>query len=117
MYFKLLKSACPLEGLLLFDYCMEQCMYLKLKTQKDALISEVRSIVEHSRRTLLKCFDLHGNVTDEIINNINIFTAYRTAPHIDIESTYHRAAKLLTDALMVIFDLKLYGHQSCFSIW
>ena len=38
-------------------------------------------------------------VTDEIINNINIFTAYRTAPHIDIESTYHRAAKLLTGAV------------------
>ena len=61
-------------------------------------ISEVRSIVGDSC-IIAVCFDLHGNVTDEIINNINIFTAYRTAPHIDIESTYHRAAKLLTDAV------------------
>ena len=58
----------------------------------------MRSIVGE-RCIIAVCFDLHGNVTDEIIKNINIFTAYRTAPHIDIESTYHRAAKLLTGAV------------------
>ena len=95
-FLKLLKSACPLEGLLLL---MHGAMYVpEIEDPEGCLISEVRSIVGDSC-IIAVCFDLHGNVTDEIINNINIFTAYRTAPHIDIESTYHRAAKLLTDAL------------------
>ena len=45
-------------------------------------------------------FDLHGQVTDKIVNNINAFAAYRTAPHIDVEETYKRASKILADALI-----------------
>jgi len=44
-------------------------------------------------------FDLHGQVTDKIVNNIDAFAAYRTAPHIDVEETYKRASKMLADAL------------------
>ena len=78
---------------------MHGAMYVpEIEDPEGCLISEVRSIVGDSC-IIAVCLDLHGNVTDEIINNINIFTAYRTAPHIDIDSTYHRAAKLLTDAV------------------
>jgi len=95
-FLKLLKSACPLEGVLLL---IHGAMHVPdIEDPEGNWISEVRSIVGDSC-IIAVCFDLHGNVTDEIINNINIFTAYRTAPHIDIESTYHRAAKLLTDAV------------------
>ena len=45
-------------------------------------------------------FDLHGQVTDKIVNNIDAFAAYRTAPHIDVEETYKRASKMLADALI-----------------
>ena len=45
-------------------------------------------------------FDLHGQVTDKIVNNIDAFAAYRTAPHIDVEETYMRASKMLADALI-----------------
>ncbi len=38
-------------------------------------------------------FDLHGQVTDKIVNNIDAFAAYRTAPHIDVEETYKRAQR------------------------
>ena len=34
-------------------------------------------------------FDLHGQVTDKIVNNIDAFAAYRTSPHIDVEETYN----------------------------
>jgi len=44
-------------------------------------------------------FDLHGQMTDKIVNNIDAFAAYRTAPHIDVEETYKRASKMLADAL------------------
>ncbi len=44
-------------------------------------------------------FDLHGQMTDKIVNNIDAFSAYRTAPHIDVEDTYRRASIMLVDAL------------------
>ncbi len=44
-------------------------------------------------------FDLHGQMTNKIVNNINALAAYRTAPHIDVEETYKRASKMLADAL------------------
>jgi microcystin degradation protein MlrC len=44
-------------------------------------------------------FDLHGQMTDKIVNNIDAFAAYRTAPHIDVKETYKRASKMLADAL------------------
>ena len=33
-------------------------------------------------------FDLHGQMTDKIVNNIDAFAAYRTAPHIYVEDSY-----------------------------
>ena len=33
-------------------------------------------------------FDLHGQVTDKIIKNIDAFAAFKTAPHIDVKDTY-----------------------------
>ena len=44
-------------------------------------------------------FDLHGQMTDKIVNNIDAFAAYRTAPHVDVKETYMRASKMLVDAL------------------
>ena len=38
-------------------------------------------------------------MTDKIVNNIDAFAAYRTAPHIDVKETYMRASKMLVDAL------------------
>ena len=95
-FLKLLEAACPLEGVLLM---MHGAMHVTdIEDPEGNWISEVRSIVGDNC-IIAVCFDLHGNVTDEIFENIDIFTAYRTAPHIDIESTYHRAAKLLAEAV------------------
>ena len=85
-FLKLLEAACPLEGVLLM---MHGAMHVPdIEDPEGNWISEVRSIVGDNC-IIAVCFDLHGNVTDEIFENIDIFTAYRTAPHIDIESTYH----------------------------
>ncbi len=40
-------------------------------------------------------YDLHGNVSQPIIDTIDLFSAYRTAPHIDVEDTMRRAVSLL----------------------
>ena len=44
-------------------------------------------------------FDLHGQMTNKIVNNIDALSAYRTAPHIDVEDTHRRASKMLVDAI------------------
>lgn len=44
-------------------------------------------------------YDLHGNVSQKIIDAIDIFTAYRTAPHIDVEETQRRAVTMLMRAI------------------
>ncbi|MGK0185264.1 MAG: microcystin degradation protein MlrC [Verrucomicrobiales bacterium] len=43
--------------------------------------------------------DLHGNVSGELVQAVDIFTAYRTAPHIDVEETREKAFRLLIDCL------------------
>jgi microcystin degradation protein MlrC len=44
-------------------------------------------------------FDLHGNISPEFIDGLNIVSAYRTAPHMDGDETRLRTVKLLVDAL------------------
>ncbi|KRB61247.1 microcystin degradation protein MlrC [Rhizobium sp. Root708] len=44
-------------------------------------------------------YDLHGNVSQQIIDQLDIFAAYRTAPHIDVRETMVRAWSMLVDAL------------------
>jgi len=44
-------------------------------------------------------YDLHGNVSQRVIDNLDILTAYRTAPHIDWLETNERACRLLVECL------------------
>jgi microcystin degradation protein MlrC len=44
-------------------------------------------------------YDLHGNVTQEILDAIDIFSTYRTAPHIDVRETQLRSLAMLHRAL------------------
>jgi microcystin degradation protein MlrC len=40
-------------------------------------------------------YDLHGNLSRRIIDNIDMLSAYRTAPHIDVPETMQRACAML----------------------
>lgn len=44
-------------------------------------------------------YDLHGNVSQAVIDTIDMFSAYRTAPHIDVEAAQRRAVQLLMRSL------------------
>ena len=44
-------------------------------------------------------YDLHGQITDKIIKNIDAFAAFKTAPHIDVKETYRRSASMLVSAI------------------
>jgi microcystin degradation protein MlrC len=43
--------------------------------------------------------DLHGNVTDTLVNNVDTFTCYRQAPHLDAMETKERAVTHLLHCL------------------
>lgn len=44
-------------------------------------------------------YDLHGNVSSRVVDALDIFAAYRTAPHIDVDDTKRRALHMLLDCL------------------
>ena len=44
-------------------------------------------------------YDLHGSVSQRVIDNIDMFSAFRTAPHIDREETMLRSTDMLMECL------------------
>jgi len=91
-----IKEICPLDGILLI---MHGAMYVPgIEDPEGDWIEKIRSIVGE-QCIISVSFDLHGNVTDRIIGNIDAFAAYRTAPHTDVKETFYRASKLLVDAV------------------
>jgi microcystin degradation protein MlrC len=44
-------------------------------------------------------YDLHGNLSRRVIDHLDMLSAYRTAPHIDVEDTQRRACDMLTQSL------------------
>ncbi len=54
-------------------------------------------------------YDLHGNVSQRVIDAIDMFSAYRTAPHIDVTETKQRALAML--------DRRLRGEIDPFVVW
>jgi microcystin degradation protein MlrC len=61
-------------------------------------ISAVRAAVGPDM-LIATSYDLHGNVSARIIDQIDIFAAYRTAPHIDTPQTMEAAYAMLLRAL------------------
>ncbi|HEY4200244.1 MAG TPA: M81 family metallopeptidase [Devosiaceae bacterium] len=40
-------------------------------------------------------YDLHGNLSQRIIDSLDFYSTYRTAPHIDVEATMRRSVTML----------------------
>jgi microcystin degradation protein MlrC len=61
-------------------------------------IAAIRDLV--GPEMLIACsYDLHGNLSQKIVDQIDIFAAYRTAPHIDVAETMRAAYAMLQRAL------------------
>ena len=57
-------------------------------------ISSAREVVGNEC-LISASYDLHGNLSRRVVDNLDMLTAYRTAPHIDVEQTMRRACDLL----------------------
>ena len=72
----------PLDGVYL---AMHGAMFVEgLENAEGDFISAVREVVG-SDCVIAASYDLHGNLSQTIIDALDIFSTYRTAPHIDVE--------------------------------
>ncbi len=87
-----LKEVLPLDGLYL---PMHGAMYVDgIHDAEGDWISAARQVV--GQECLISAsYDLHGNLSRRIIDNLDMLSAYRTAPHIDVPETKQRACKML----------------------
>lgn len=91
-----LRAALPLDGVYL---AMHGAMYVDgLEDAEGDWISATREVVGPDA-FISASYDLHGNLSRRIIKALDMLSAYRTAPHIDVPETRQRAVSLLQQAL------------------
>jgi microcystin degradation protein MlrC len=95
-FLDLLKAALPVDGLYL---AMHGAMNVEgMDDAEGDWISAARAVVGPDV-IVAASYDLHGNVSQRIIDQLDIFAGYRTAPHIDVRETMVRAWSMLIEAL------------------
>ena len=86
----------PLDGLYL---PMHGAMYVEDMQDADGdWIAAARAVVGKDC-LITASFDLHGSLSRRVIDNLDMLSAYRTAPHIDLEETARRACDMLVHCL------------------
>ena len=91
-----LKPLLPLDGLYL---AMHGAMYVQgMEDAEGDWITAARDLVG-ADCTVSASYDLHGNVSQRIIDALDMYSTYRTAPHIDVEETMRRSVKMLVESL------------------
>ncbi|MCC5958956.1 MAG: M81 family metallopeptidase [Rhodobacteraceae bacterium] len=87
-----LRDAMPLDGVYL---AMHGAVFVEgMHDAEGDWISAARDVVGPSC-VIAVSYDLHGNLSQRIIDAIDVFSTYRTAPHIDIPQTQQRTLDML----------------------
>lgn len=95
-YLDRLKALLPLDGVY-----MPMHGALAVEGMEDAegdWYAATRAVVG-PRAILSASYDLHGNMSKAIVDNLDCLSGYRTAPHVDRVETMMRATDMLTHAL------------------
>ncbi len=83
-----LEKSAPLDGVYLM---MHGAAFVDgMEDAEGDLLTAVRDCIGPDV-PLSVSYDLHGNVSERVIDAIDMFTAYRTAPHVDVTDTHRRA--------------------------
>lgn len=89
-------AALPLDGVYL---AMHGAMFVEgMHDAEGDFIAAVRDVVGPDV-LISASYDLHGNVSQAIVDSLDMFSTYRTAPHIDVQDTMRRAVTMLVRAL------------------
>lgn len=79
-------------------YCHGAMNVQNIGSGEYRLACDIRSIVGKDC-VISFGMDLHGNIEPDMVNQVNIFRCYHTAPHTDQPDTYRRTAKALVKYL------------------
>ena len=91
-----LRSSLPLDGVYL---AMHGAVYAEgLEDAEGDWLTAAREVVGEDC-IIAVSYDMHGDVTQRIVDAIDIFSTYRTAPHIDVPQTQMRSLTMLDRAL------------------
>jgi microcystin degradation protein MlrC len=91
-----LRALLPLEGLFL---PMHGAMFVDgMQDAEGDWMESTRKVVGPDC-LMSASYDLHGNVSQRVIDNLDMFSAFRTAPHIDKEETMERSCSMLLHCL------------------
>ncbi|MCA9008462.1 MAG: M81 family metallopeptidase [Planctomycetaceae bacterium] len=86
------RAAPPVDGVY---FCMHGAMASEAELDPEGwLLAETRKILGE-KIPIVVSLDLHGIVTDRMLEHSNAVVAYHTYPHVDFFETGERAAKLL----------------------
>ncbi|HEU5090492.1 MAG TPA: M81 family metallopeptidase [Roseiflexaceae bacterium] len=95
-YLNLLRANGPFDGVYLdFHGAMNVA---GMDDAEGDWIAAVRAIVG-DECLIAASYDLHGNISERAVRLLNMLTAYRTAPHVDVIETRERAMTMLVDCL------------------
>ena len=91
-----LRKTGPFDGVYL---AMHGAMFVAgMEDAEGDFISAVRDVVGPAV-PISASYDLHGNLSQKIIDALDMFSTYRTAPHIDVEATMRRSLAMLIRCL------------------
>jgi microcystin degradation protein MlrC len=87
-----LRAALPVDGIYL---AMHGAMHVDgMEDAEGDWIAAVRATVGPDV-PIAASYDLHGNLSQRIVDALDIFSAYRTAPHVDVRETMEAAYAML----------------------
>jgi microcystin degradation protein MlrC len=91
-----IQSLLPLDGLFL---PMHGAMFVDGMQDAEGDWMEAARKVVGPNCLISASYDLHGNVSQRVIDNLDMLSAFRTAPHIDKEETMQRSCNMLLHCL------------------
>ncbi|WP_298672888.1 M81 family metallopeptidase [uncultured Sphingomonas sp.] len=95
-YLQRLTALLPLDGV----YCaMHGALFVEGLQDAEGDWYEATRKVVGPDCLISASYDLHGNVSQRIVDNLDCITAYRTAPHVDRVENTMRATDMLTHCL------------------
>jgi microcystin degradation protein MlrC len=91
-----LRAALPVDGVYLD---LHGAMFVEGMEDAEADLAAAVRAVAGPQAFIAASMDLHGNISSEYSAQIDMVTAYRTAPHRDTLETRHKACRMLVTAL------------------
>ena len=93
-----------IDGIFLFLHGASKVIDLPGGSAEHAIVREIRKLTG-PYLPIAVVMDPHGNLSDELVNNVNILRCYRHSPHTDYKETYRFVAEKFCHLLKERHDI------------